>query len=163
MRNQSHWKPSLLVSIGLRIAVIVCPNIKSIPHGSVIAACLCSATSTTTSTTSSLKISGQICLGTWAIMSVQEGSHAVLANGTFQSILNFKVELFDAEEEEEAEGIQTHLKTRIGGIYLKIRGRKNRFNHFRNMEFQLSRKKFNCPVLKCSPTSIFVRQKNKQP
>ena len=72
-------------------------------HGSVIAACLCSATSTTTSTTSSLKISGQICLGTWAIMSVQEGSHAVLANGTFQSILNFKVELFDAEE-EEAEG-----------------------------------------------------------
>ena len=71
-------------------------------HVSVIAACyVCSATTTTTS----LKISGQICLGTWAIMSVQEGSHAVLANGTFQSILNFKVELFDAEEEEEAEGI----------------------------------------------------------
>ena len=66
-------------------------------HVFVIAACLCSATTTTTS----LKISGQICLGTWAIMSVQEGSHAVLANGTFQSILNFKVELFDAEEEAE--------------------------------------------------------------
>ena len=70
----------------------------SMQHVSVIAACyVCSATTTTTS----LKISGQICLGTWAIMSVQEGSHAVLANGTFQSILNFKVELFDAEEEAE--------------------------------------------------------------